>query len=68
MVSNYTKSKKIRLHAKVLKKPTPKKKKDERPSMTPYEEALHEHLLQAKSYLDDVEGINESFEDNLEEI
>ena len=54
-----------------MKKPIKAKaklKKVEKPSMTPYEEALHERLLQAKSYIDDVEVLNESFEGNLDEI
>ena len=36
--------------------------------MTPYEEALHERLVQAQTYIDDVEGINEHFEENLADI
>lgn len=53
----------MRVQAKVIKKPS--LKKEEKKGMTPYEEALHERLLQAKGYIDEVEHLNEDFEENI---
>lgn len=42
--------------------------KPEKPSMTPYQEAIYERLQIAKSHIEKHEEIDELFHDHLEEI
>ena len=42
--------------------------KSNKPVMTPFQEAIHEHLVVAKEKLDEVELIDEAFAEELEDV